>query len=249
MNANLPDNMGNLLILSGFDPTGKAGALLDRKIAQLHSVQSFIMPTAITIQTFITGTSFISIDPSALIDFSEKIFSEKGFKAVKIGMVPSYSIAQAISHILEKFQVYSVWDPIFKTSDGLDLCIDNHFLKIAEILLSKISIITPNIHEYDVLSNIINKESFTISQFCTLLKGGHANMPVAVDTLFTKDKMLTYKRPILSPKPRRGTGCALSTAFAANLAAGKTIEKSFIDSEKFMDKFLKYEIITTFSEE
>jgi hydroxymethylpyrimidine/phosphomethylpyrimidine kinase len=66
-----------------------------------------------------------------------------------------------------------------------------------------------------------------------LLKGGHlANE--ATDILFAEKMPTLFPSPRLTSKHTHGTGCALSSAIAANLSRGLSLEKSVLSAKDYI---------------
>jgi hydroxymethylpyrimidine/phosphomethylpyrimidine kinase len=59
-----------------------------------------------------------------------------------------------------------------------------------------------------------------------LLKGGHLEMPEAVDSLFDGVEYHQFTHPRLADARGHGTGCTLASATAAGLALGNTLVES-----------------------
>jgi len=57
-----------------------------------------------------------------------------------------------------------------------------------------------------------------------LIKGGHGEGAQSIDYLFRGDDVIALAAPRVATKNTHGTGCSLSSAIAANLAKGETLE-------------------------
>ena len=73
-----------------------------------------------------------------------------------------------------------------------------------------------------------------------LVTGGHLKGP-PIDVLFNGKKYIHLKGKRISGSKLQlhGTGCILSSAIAANLAKGISVEKSVENSKKFLEERIK----------
>ena len=103
-------------------------------------------------------------------------------------------------------------------------------------LIKKVSLLTPNIPEAEILTNtkIINEEDmiFAANKLLglgvknVLIKGGHLQSKLVRDILLTKTDIKIFKNKRHNTKNTHGTGCTLSSAITTFLSCGKTIKKS-----------------------
>ena len=59
-----------------------------------------------------------------------------------------------------------------------------------------------------------------------LIKGGHGQGSESIDTLFYGSDMIALPAPRIPTTNTHGTGCSLSSAIAAGLAKGETLEQA-----------------------
>jgi hydroxymethylpyrimidine/phosphomethylpyrimidine kinase len=59
-----------------------------------------------------------------------------------------------------------------------------------------------------------------------LIKGGHGEGAESIDYLFTHDGVTAFAAPRISTRNTHGTGCSLSSAIAAGLAKGETLQQA-----------------------
>src|SRR5690606_24627915 len=103
------------------------------------------------------------------------------------------------------------------------------------ILGPHIGVITPNVPEAEALTGvrIADRASMQaaaeavrdlLGGAAVLLKGGHLAGAEAVDLLVTDRGVIELRGELVAlDRPVHGTGCALSTALACNLAAGMDV--------------------------
>ena len=157
--------------------------------------------------------------------------------AIKIGMLHSARVIKSVIKSLSEIKTKKIiLDPVMVAKGGTKL-IDNQSIKIlSKELLKRVSLITPNIPEAEILTNIkINsKEDMIIAGKILLnlgaknilIKGGHLKMNIINDIFINKNETLIFKNKKINTKNTHGTGCTLSSAIATYYSCGKTLKKS-----------------------
>jgi hydroxymethylpyrimidine/phosphomethylpyrimidine kinase len=72
-----------------------------------------------------------------------------------------------------------------------------------------------------------------------LIKGGHARGKTVTDLLYDGRRFHEIVHPRVASRATHGTGCALSSAIAANLALGLTLEVSVRRAIRYLHAGLK----------
>ena len=226
-----------ILIIAGSDSSGGAGIQAD--IKTVTSLGSYAMSaiTAVTSQNT-TGVKSIIAIPSR--EISKQIeFTSKDIKphAIKIGMLHSVEVINAVLKSLNKINVKKIiLDPVMVAKGGTKL-IDNRSIKILKSkLIKKVSLITPNIPEAEILTkktissvdDMISAARILMSLGAknVLLKGGHLKSRIMYDIFLSKNEILVFKNKKINTKNTHGTGCTLSSAIATYYSCGKTLKKS-----------------------
>ena len=144
-----------ILIVAGSDSSGGAGIQADIKTITALGSYAMTAITAVTVQNTTGVKSIVSIKPN---DVSEQIeFTSQDIKpdAIKIGMLHSTSIINAVIKSLDKIKISKiVLDPVMIAKGGTKLIGDSAIRKIKKDLLKKVFLITPNIPEAEILTNI-----------------------------------------------------------------------------------------------
>ncbi|MDU3153298.1 MAG: bifunctional hydroxymethylpyrimidine kinase/phosphomethylpyrimidine kinase, partial [Anaerococcus hydrogenalis] len=140
-----------------------------------------------------------------------------------------------------------VVDPVMVATSGSKLLQDEAINTLKSKLLPLADIITPNIPEAEILSdmkieneNDMEKAGEIISKkynCACLLKGGH-QINDANDYLFENGKGTWFKGKRINNPNTHGTGCTLSSAIAANLAKGYDMEKSIKMAKEYLSNAL-----------
>ena len=121
------------------------------------------------------------------------------------------------------------------------------FLKLN--LIKRVIIITPNIPEAEILSNmkiknqkdmiLAAKKLLKLGVSNILIKGGHLKSKIVNDILVNKSEIKIFKNKRFKTKNTHGTGCTLSSAITAYLSCGKTIKKSCELGIKYVNYAIK----------
>ena len=226
-----------ILIIAGSDSSGGAGIQAD--IKTITSLGSYAMTaiTAITSQNTTGVKSIISVNSKEISNQIE--FTAKDIKpdAVKIGMLHSKEVINSVIKSLKKIKAKKIiLDPVMVAKGGKKL-INNPAIKILKNkLLSKVDLITPNIPEAEVLTNlkistiqdVILAGNYLIKLGAknVLIKGGHLNYKNIQDVFINKKEITIFKNKKINTKNSHGTGCTLSSAITTYFSCGKTLKKS-----------------------
>lgn len=151
-------------------------------------------------------------------------------------MVSSSSLIEMIAKKLKEYKAENiVVDPVMVATSGARLISEDAIETLKKELLPLATLITPNIPEAEVLSemDIMDEESMVeaakkISETfgCAILvKGGH-QINDANDLLYRNDSFTWFKGKRINNSNTHGTGCTLSSAIASNLAKGFDLDDS-----------------------
>ena len=226
-----------ILIIAGSDSSGGAGIQAD--IKTVTALGSYAM-TAITAITSQNTTGVKSIIPIAPGEISKQIeFTSKDIRpdAIKIGMLHSTTVIKSVLKSLNKINVKKiVLDPVMVAKGGAKLINKSAIKTLKQYLVKKAYLITPNIPEAEVLTNMkINTREDMIYAASVilklgvknvLLKGGHRKTTYIEDVFLNRKEIKIFKNKKIKTKNTHGTGCTLSSAIATFLSCGKPLKKS-----------------------
>ena len=226
-----------ILIIAGSDSSGGAGIQADIKTVTALGSYAMTAITAVTSQNTTGVKSIVSISPKEISNQIE--FSSKDIKpdAIKIGMLHSTEIINAVLKSLGRINVKKIiLDPVM-VAKGVAKLIDNRSIKILKSkLIKKVSLITPNIPEAEILTktrissvdDMIHAAKILISLGAknVLIKGGHLKSKIMQDIFLNKNEISAFKNKKIHTKNTHGTGCTLSSAIATYYSCGKTLKKS-----------------------
>ena len=226
-----------ILIIAGSDSSGGAGIQSDIKTVTSLGSYALTAITAVTVQNTKGVKSVIPIPPNEIKN--QIIFSSKDIKpdAIKIGMLHSPPVINSVLNSLNKIKIKKIiLDPVMIAKGGAKL-IDKKSIKILKNkLIKKVSLITPNIPEAEILSNTkiltIEDMIFAANKLLKigakniLIKGGHMKSKLVTDIFLNKNEIVKFHSKRYNTKNTHGTGCTLSSAIATFYSCGKTLKKS-----------------------
>ncbi|MCX7714966.1 MAG: bifunctional hydroxymethylpyrimidine kinase/phosphomethylpyrimidine kinase [Clostridia bacterium] len=222
-----------LLTIAGSDPSGGAGIQADMKTFCALGCYAMSVVCSVTAQNT-TGVFSVSDVPVPTVKAQlEAVFSDIGADGVKIGMVSNAGIIEAIADALIRYMPkHIVLDPVMMSTSGHPLLKEDAISALIKNLMPLSEIVTPNLSEAEMLSEIqIKAEADILKALCkirnmgaknVLIKGGHlSGRPI--DTLLCNDKIYKFSSERINTVNTHGTGCTLSSAIAAFLAQGDDV--------------------------
>ena len=239
-----------ILIIAGSDSSGGAGIQADLKTVTSLGSYGMTAITAVTIQNTTGVKSVVSIDPKKI--YEQIVFTSEDIKpdAIKIGMLHSTEVIKKVLKALEKIKVKKIiLDPVMIAKGGARL-IDEKAIKILKKeLIKKVDLITPNIPEAEVLTEMkINtvedmilaaNKLIVLGAKNVLIKGGHLNKKKLFDIFLSKKDFKIFESKKFITKNTHGTGCTLSSAITTFYSCGKSIKKSCELAIKYVNSAIK----------
>ena len=229
--------MYTALTIAGSDSSGGAGIQADIKTMTANGVYAMSAITALTAQNTTGVTSIMEVTPQFLAEELDCIFTDIYPDAIKTGMVSSSELIEVIADKLTGYQAKNiVVDSVMVATSGARLISEDAISTLKSKLLPLAKVITPNIPEAEVLSEMQIKSEADMEKaaeiICNrlgcsvLLKGGH-QLNDANDLLWQKNEQATWFMGKRIDNPNtHGTGCTLSSAIASNLAKGYDLKTS-----------------------
>lgn len=229
------------LSLAGSDSGGGAGIQADLLTFAAHGVFGTTAITALTAQNP-DGVSAVHPVPATFVrEQAEQVARFFKIGAAKTGMLATAEIIGAVADFFEAHpDIKVVVDPVMIATSGAKLIDDNAIATLRERLIPLAGVVTPNLDEAEVLLG----EKFAWRQHAetqlrdiadsaeqladalgvpVLLKGGHGNGGDVFDALALPKAQGGFdsfvKHPRIADTNTHGSGCTLSAAIAAKLAA------------------------------
>ena len=228
--------MKTALTIAGSDCSGGAGIQADLKTMTMNGVYAMSAITALTAQNTTGVRAIQESTPDFLKQQIDAVFEDIYPDAVKIGMVASGDLIRVIANRLKYYDARKVVvDPVMVATSGSALMKNDAVQTLIEELLPLAVLVTPNIPEAQILSEMIieTKEDMLTaakkigdSYHCSvLLKGGHS-VNDANDLLYANKELIWFEGKRINNPHTHGTGCTLSSAIASNLAKGFTLSEA-----------------------
>ena len=227
-----------VLTIAGSDSGGCAGIQADLKAISALGVFATSAITAITSQNTTEVRHIEPLPVKAVRHQIEAVLDDIVVDAIKTGMLPSPAIIEAVASAVDKYRIRTlVVDPVMVTTSGTRLVAPEILDALRGSLYGRLTLLTPNLPEAEVLSGIAIRNENTLreaaekllSEGCAavLIKGGHATSADATDTLFRPDREPVVFSTLRIASPNlHGTGCTFASAIAALLALGHNLEQA-----------------------
>lgn len=236
--------MNTALTIAGSDSCGGAGIQADIKTMTANGVYAMSAITALTAQNTTGVSDIYEVSPEFLQAQLKAIFEDITPDAIKIGMVSSSDLIKTIAKSLKEYNGKNiVLDLVMVATSGAKLISDDAISTLKEYLIPLATVITPNIPEAEVLSNmeIHNEEEMikaaaVISEkydCAVLCKGGHS-INDANDLLYRNGEYKWFYGKRINNPNTHGTGCTLSSAIASNLAKGRDLDTSVEKAKEYI---------------
>ena len=219
------------LTIAGSDCGGGAGVQADLKTFAAHGIHGLSALTALTAQNTRRVGAVHVPPPRFLRAQIDACFEDFQIGAVKIGMLGSARVIEVVADALEHWQPrFVVLDPVLRASSGEALLPPAAARTLRKRLLPLATLLTPNLPEASWLlghpvtatapsSDRALAELLQLGPAAILLKGGHGRAESVIDRFADGNQRTAFRHPRLKVQGH-GTGCALSSAIAANVCLG-----------------------------
>ena len=237
-----------VLTISGFDPSSGAGTLADIKTLAAHGCYGVGCITALTVQSTAGVKRVEPVSARLVRETLEELAADFPLAAARIGMLGSASVVEAVGDFLAAGRIaHVVLDPILQSSSGAEL-IDQKGAERMVKLFPRVTVITPNIDEAARLTGLpvsnvgemkaAARKLHEMGAKNVIVTGGHLDRPI--DLLSVAEAGGCEQSEFASERLRstatHGTGCAFSTAVAANLALGKQLRDAVVLAKAYVTK-------------
>ena len=233
------------LTIAGSDSSGGAGIQADLKTFQAHGVFGTSAITAVTVQNTQAVRAVQEIDPAVVRDQILCLFEDMQIHAIKIGMVSSTVLIEAVADALGRVaRPPVVLDPVMISKSGYALLAPEAREALVRLLFPLAEVVTPNIHEAEAL---VAGRITTVAQMRdaaariralgaakVVVKGGHLGGALATDVLYDGSDFKELTEARIDSRHTHGTGCTFSAAVAANLARGREFFEAVSRAKRYI---------------
>ncbi len=142
------------LSIAGSDSGGGAGIQADLKAFARQGVHGTTAITAITAQNTVGVLGVEAVSPAMIVEQVRAVVEDIGVDAVKVGMLGSVASAQAVGRALDLLPAGTpvVVDPVMVAESGARLLDADAQDALVDLVLSRATVVTPNLPEARVLA-------------------------------------------------------------------------------------------------
>jgi len=241
-----------VLSIAGSDSAGGAGIQGDIKTISALGCFATTAITAVTVQNTLAVSGIHEVPPELVSAQIESVMTDMKPLAVKIGMIYSAALAQAITDSIRKFkEIPVVLDPVMVASSGQSLTTPETIEVIKRKLLPLIYLVTPNLSEASILAEMTvetvdemeqaARKILAYGSFAVLIKGGHLKGNDLYDVYLDRNGVMeVFHSEHIQTNNTHRTGCCLSAAIASYLALGYTLTTAISEAKLFLHQSLIY---------
>ena len=238
------------LTIAGSDSGGGAGIQADLKAMSALGTYGASVITAITAQNTVAVTAVHEVPAEVVHAQIKAVLDDLNVGAIKIGMLFSPAIVQAVADALTAFDGPVVLDPVMIAKSGDALLQDAAVEALINDLLARADLLTPNLPEAARLLKSGTEPDgakamaaqaqrlLALGPKAVLMKGGHGRSDVCTDLLCTAEGVQTFEAPRIQTRNTHGTGCTYSAAIAARLAQGWPMGQAVADAHRYLQAAL-----------
>jgi hydroxymethylpyrimidine/phosphomethylpyrimidine kinase len=225
----------SVLTIAGFDGSGGAGIQADIKATSALGCFSTSVLTALPVQNTQGVRKIYPIPVEAVADQIKAILDDIVPDAIKIGMVHTPQLVEAIVSTLSQYErIPIVFDPVMVATSGHRLIEEETITALTEMLFPIADVITPNMDEAAILADMkvetledlytAGKKIKKLGCKTILLKGGHQETSTITSLFYDEHETYhSFETLKFNTNNTHGSGCTLSSAIAAYIAQGKTL--------------------------
>ncbi|MDD2833329.1 MAG: bifunctional hydroxymethylpyrimidine kinase/phosphomethylpyrimidine kinase [Methylotenera sp.] len=243
----------SVLTFAGTDPSGGAGLQADILTFASIGCHPLSVVTAITAQDTVGVDSVLAMDPEWVNDQARAILEDVQVSAFKLGLLGSVENVAVIAEIMADYpDIPLLIDPILTSGRGDDLSSEEMMEAMAELLFPQATLITPNslearrfafLDESDEVALTSLDESaahlLAMGSEYVLITGTHERTADVTNTLYGDNKLIKAYRWERLPGSYHGSGCTLTSAIAACMAHGLSVEDAVLEAQEYTWQALK----------
>ena len=239
-----------VLSIGGSDSGGGAGIQADLRTFMSIKVHGCTAITCITAQNSIGVTGVEAVESHILINQIDALFSDFEIQCLKTGMLLNERIIINTATKLKEYSIPKIIDPVMVSRTGAKLMEDSAINAYKKLLFPQAEIVTPNIYEANLLSNVQIKneediensaqEILKLGPKAVLIKGGGLNSLKGKDFYIDREGKRDWLiNKFINTSNTHGSGCTLSAAICSYRALGFELLDSIIKAKIFVEKSLE----------
>lgn len=243
-----------VLTFAATDPSSGAGLQADILTLASIGCHPLSVVTALTVQDTLGVDNMMVFDADWVNEQARTILEDMQVMAFKLGMLGSVENIAVIAEIMSDYpDTPLLVDPILSSGRGDELANEEMQEAMIELLFPQATLITPNSLEARRLAfsdGAEEAENTTLDESAqrllamgceyVLITGTHERSTEVINTLYGQQQGLikSYNWERL-PGSYHGSGCTLTSAIAACIAHGLTMEESILEAQEYTWQSLK----------
>lgn len=239
-----------VLTIAGSDSGGGAGIQADLKTITALGGFGMSVITALTAQNTMGVTGIHEVPPDFVALQFDAVASDIGVDAAKTGMLASAEILRVVAAKIRQYAIEKlVVDPVMVAKGGARLIREDAREALIRDLIPLAFIVTPNIPEAEVLTNlsIVGPEDMRAAAALihergarhVVIKGGHLD-GAATDILYDGRRFYEFTTQRIATRDTHGTGCTFSAAIATGLADGKSVHDAVAAAKEYIQEAIRH---------
>jgi len=234
------------LTIAGSDPSGGAGLQADLAVFAAFGVHGTSVATALTVQDTRAVRAVAPVAADVVRAQLDAVLGDFDVRAAKTGMLHREEVVIAVAERLQGERGLAlVVDPVVAASDGSALLDAPGIEAVRSLLVPIATVLTPNLREAELLVGRPVRDAVEMRAAAralvergaraALVKGGHLAGD-AVDVFYDGREFRELTAPRIGGGTVHGTGCAMSAAIAAQLAAGRELPEAIAEAKRFVTR-------------
>jgi len=235
-----------VLTIAGSDSGGGAGIQADLKTFAALGCYGMTAITALTAQNTLGVQAIHAVPADFLKAQLQSVLDDIGVDAVKIGMLHTPEVVRTVAWAVRHYGLQRVvLDPVMVATSGDRLIAQDTVQVLVHELFPLVSVVTPNLDEAAWLIGqpiedpqaleAAGQRLLALGAQAALVKGGHLPGDEVVDCLVRPGlPSLRLASARIASRNVHGTGCTLSSAIAAHLAQGLSLDAAVPAARAFI---------------
>ncbi len=242
-----------VMTFSATDPSSGAGLQADMLTLASIGCHPLSVVTGVTVQDTVGVEGVMALDADWINDQARTILEDVQVSAFKLGLLGSVENIAVIAEIMADYpDVPLLIDPILTSGRGDDLTNEEMQAAMCELLFPQATLITPNsiearrlafYDEGDEVKYTSLEESaqrlLAMGTEYVMITGTHERSTDVVNGLYGVEGLIKEYHWERLAGSYHGSGCTLTSAIAACMAHGLTVEEALQEAQEYTWQTLK----------
>ncbi|MDG1096508.1 MAG: hydroxymethylpyrimidine/phosphomethylpyrimidine kinase [Methylophilaceae bacterium] len=242
-----------VMTFSATDPSSGAGLQADMLTLASIGCHPLSVVTGVTVQDTVGVEGVMALDADWINDQARTILEDVQVSAFKLGLLGSVENIAVIAEIMADYpDVPLLIDPILTSGRGDDLTNEEMQAAMCELLFPQATLITPNsiearrlafYDEGDEVKYTSLEESaqrlLAMGTEYVLITGTHERSADVMNSLYGAEGLIKEYHWERLAGSYHGSGCTLTSAIAACMAHGLTVEEALQEAQEYTWQTLK----------